>query len=181
MSSRRRSDPDRLGLRAGSHHLANPSVNTKKGPGKSRSLFWMRESERCFFRLRFLRRWRCWCRFLPVRLANRKRLDLPRHDLSLGLSLAFAILLLVDVARECSHDIQVIALLQFLSRIFREAVPHDNAVPLGFLVPLLVRTRPPSLCGERKDCELASRLLCRLAFRVLTQKAHQFDSILVHC
>jgi hypothetical protein len=71
----------------------------------------------------------------------------------------------------------VVALFQFVGRIFREAVPHDDAMPLGFLVPLLVRTRPPSLRGERENRELASRLLCGFAFRVLTQKAHQFDSI----
>jgi hypothetical protein len=35
----RRSDFDRDALRAGSHHLANPLVNTKKAPAKAGAFF----------------------------------------------------------------------------------------------------------------------------------------------
>jgi monoamine oxidase len=41
-------------------------------------------------------------------------------------------------------------------------------------------SRPPGLGGQREDRERPSRLLCGFAFRVLPQKAHEFDSIFVH-
>lgn len=142
---------------------------------------WLRESEGCLLLLRLgLRRWRSWCRFLAVQLPNRKRLNLPRRDLRLGLVFPFANLLLIDVAHERSHDIQMIALLQFLRRVLRETIPYDDAMPLGFFSSFLVLTRPPGLGGQREGRERPPRVFCGFAFRGLPQKAHKFDSIFVH-
>lgn len=110
------------------------------------------------------RRGRCRYRFLAVQLANRKRLDLPRRDLHFGFVFPFANLLLVDVAHESPRDIQVVALFQFVRRIFRKAIPNDDAMPLGFFPRLLVLVLPSGLGGEREDGECPSRLLCGFAF-----------------
>ncbi len=141
-----------VGCQTRSLPTANPSVNTKKAPAKAGA-------------------------FLGCEIQS---LDLPRRDLRLGLIFPLANLLLVDIAHERSHDVEVVALLQFFGHVFREAIPNDDAMPFGFFVALLVRTRPPGFRGEREDGERASRLLCGFAFGALSQKAHEFDSIFVH-
>jgi len=60
---------------------------------------------------------------IAVQLADGKRLDLPRRGLHFGFAFPFADLLLVDVAYKRSDDVEVIALPQFVCRVFREAIP----------------------------------------------------------
>src|ERR1700722_19257625 len=96
-------------------------------------------------------RWRL--RLGTAQPAHGIRAHAPEGELrGLGL-LALAVLALVLRTDEHSIDKNVVALVEGVGECRSEAVEGDNAVPLGFRLPLVVRVFPRLLRGDGENRE----------------------------
>ena len=86
-----------------------------------------------------------------VQLADRVGANGPRDLLHRDVFLALAHFTVERAADKRAFNQDVIAFAERCSDVFTEAVPDDNAVPLGFRVPLVLRVLPGPLRGDRED------------------------------
>src|SRR5208283_142615 len=100
------------------------------------------------------------------------RADAPERDLrGLGL-LALAVLALVLRTDEHSIDKNVVALVESVGECRSETVERDDAVPLGFRLPLVVRVFPRLLRGNRENREGVSVAAHLALLRVFPEEAN---------
>src|SRR5882724_7943992 len=115
-------------------------------------------------------RWRL--RLGTAQPAHGIRAHAPERDLrGLGL-LALAVLALILRTDEHSIDKNVVALVESVGECRCEAVERDNAVPLGFRLPLVVRVLPRLLRGDRKNREGVSVAAYLALLRVFPEEAN---------
>ena len=109
-------------------------------------------------------------RHLPFRPLHQRRPSLERRG---DLALAFAELLLVGAAHERSLDVAVVAVPQLRRCALAQAVPGDDAMPLGFRGPFVVGILPRPLRRDGKNGELRTVIVPRLTLpRVCADEAH---------
>ena len=158
--------------------LAGMQDNEKALRPKPEGLRWS-PSERRIVRGRF--RARCRRRSFSFRSAE------PPHGVGadapedgdfrrLGL-LGLAVLALILRANEHPVDEDVVALVKRIGDGLAEAVERDDAVPLGFRLPLVVRVLPRLLRGDRQHGEIHAVAADLPLFRVLAEEADELDVI----
>jgi hypothetical protein len=118
--------------------------------------------------------------FCAVKFADCVCANRPRREFQCRGFFAPTDFTLVDAAYERAFDVNVIVFPQLRRGVFAQAVPGDDAVPLGLRVPFLVSALPSAFRRERKDGVLTARLLPRLVLRVLAEITDEMNSVLVH-
>jgi len=131
----------------------------------------------------FRRRLRCrsLCRrfrFRPAQPPNRIRAHAPEDgELCRLRFLGLAVLALVLRADELSVNEDMVALVECVRDGLAEAVERDDAVPLGFGLPLVVRVLPRLLRGDGQHGEIRAVAADLSPFRVLAEEADELDVI----
>src|ERR1700733_10989312 len=103
--------------------------------------------------------------------------NLERHG---DLAFAFAEFFVVGAAYQRPFDIDVITLAQLRRCVLAEAVPGNDAMPLGLRVPFFVSAFPGPLSRQRQNRVFAVRRSNRLVLRVLAEITDEMNSVLVH-